>query len=232
VKSSVSSFFVVLAISTLAACGLGDEGPYGREVTGPLALVSSLPAAGATDFDRSRTIELEFSRAVDPASLSVALVGAPDPVVVVEGEVVEVTASLDFDTEYVVRIDHAEDTFGNALPGTPVSIPFRTAEDGTVIKSTIADVQPIFTRSCLSGCHSGRRPSGGLSLESGLSFAQLVDVRGASCLPGVRMRVTPGEPDESCLWILVERNEMPGRGSISRADKEAIRKWIADGALP
>lgn len=230
-KSSFSSFFVVLTVSTLVACGSVDEGPYGKEVSAPLELVSSVPVAGATDFDRSRAIELEFSRAVDSESLSIVLVGATDPVVVVEGEVAIVTASLDFDTDYVLRIDHAEDTFGNALSGTPLSIAFRTAEDGTIIKSTIADVQPIFTRSC-AACHGGRSPSGGLSLVSGHSFAQLVDVRGATCSPGVRMRVTPGAPDESCLWILVERNEMPGRGSISNADKEAIRKWIADGALP
>lgn len=232
-RASVSSFFVVLAASTLVACGSEDEGPYGKEVKDPLTLVSSLPAAGATNFDPSRTIELEFSRAVDPASLAVVLVGATDAVVKAEKEVVEVTATLEFDTDYVLRIDHAEDTFGNALAGTPVSIAFRTAEDGTPTKSTIADVQPIFTRSCIDGCHNdGRNPSGGLSLVAGRSYAQLVDVRGGTCSPGVRTRVTPGDPDASCLWVLVERNEMPGRGSISTADKEAIRKWIADGALP
>ncbi|HWV37752.1 MAG TPA: Ig-like domain-containing protein [Vulgatibacter sp.] len=220
-----------VAALALAACGV-EEGPYEKEVSGPLALVSSLPPDGATDFDRERSIELEFSRPVNPDTLAIVLIGAPDPAIDVQGEMVEVKAPLDFETDYVLRVDRAEDVFGNALAGAPIEIRFRTAADGTVILSTIADVQPIFNRSCVDGCHVGRRPSGGLSLVSGLAWSQLVDVRGSTCAPGVRMRVVPGEPDESCLWLLVERGEMPERGTISAADKEAIRKWIADGALP
>jgi uncharacterized membrane protein len=51
---------------------------------------------------------------------------------------------------------------------------------------------------------------------------------------GNREMVVPGAPDESELWELVHRGEMPPAdsptGSLSHAEKEAIRAWIAAGA--
>lgn len=230
-RASVSSFVAAsVVVLGLIACG-SEESPYEKEVKDPLALVSSTPAAGAQNFDHAKDIEIEFNREVAPETLELTLVGAPTPKVTVEGAVVVVTAALEFDTDYTLRIDHAEDTFGNPLPNVPVSIAFHTAADGTVTKSTLADVQPIFNRSCIDGCHTGRRPSGDLTLDAGSAYQQLVNVRGSSCAPGIRTRVTPGDPDNSCLWVLVESGKMPDRGTISAADKEKIRQWIEDGAL-
>lgn len=96
-------------------------------------------------------------------------------------------------------------------------------------------VQPIFNANC-TRCHGF---NGGLRLEAGFSYNQLVNVASGE-RPGVN-RVTPGDPDNSYLYIKVAGNciapnclgdRMPQGGALGAADIQTIRDWIAGGAPP
>jgi hypothetical protein len=64
------------------------------------------------------------------------------------------------------------------------------------------------------GCHTGRRPSGGVRLTS---YAEIV------------AQVRAGSPDESPYFTSTESRMPPGSG-LSAADRSKIRSWIEGGA--
>jgi hypothetical protein len=82
------------------------------------------------------------------------------------------------------------------------------------------EIAPLLARSCL-GCHSGAEPKGGLDLTSRRSTLAGGD-------SGVVL--VPGKPDESDLWDYVQSEQMPPKKPLAAADKELLRKWIAEGA--
>jgi mono/diheme cytochrome c family protein len=89
-----------------------------------------------------------------------------------------------------------------------------------------AEVRAIFTARC-ARCHGPdlARPKGG--------FGYVLDLRR---LAADRDKIVPHKPDESDIWLQVERDEMPPpnspTGPLSTAQKEIIRAWIAAGAPP
>jgi hypothetical protein len=100
--------------------------------------------------------------------------------------------------------------------------------------------QAIFTPHCLSGgCHNGTDRAGNLVLAAGSSYANLVNVapfNTAAQAMGL-LRVVPGQPDQSFLYIKLTLpgagalgSPMPLIGSLSAADIEQVRLWIMDGA--
>jgi len=93
-----------------------------------------------------------------------------------------------------------------------------------------ADIQPIFNARCgVSGCHVQPLPRANCDLSPGVSYANLVNVPTEVYVPGVR--VTPGEPDSSVLYLLVQKGIMPARGGrLTLTQVAAIKKWIEDGA--
>lgn len=93
-----------------------------------------------------------------------------------------------------------------------------------------ADIQPIFNGRCAtSGCHVQPTPRANCDLSPGVSYANLVNVQTEVYVPGVR--VTPGEPDSSVLYLLVESGTMPARGGrLTSTQVAAIKKWIENGA--
>lgn len=107
--------------------------------------------------------------------------------------------------------------------------------------SFAADVQPVFTENCVSnGCHGGSNPKKGLRLEEGSAWASLVDVPAAEC--GDRMRVAPGDPDNSylmhkllgvdlCAGVQMPQSGGPGGGALDEANLDAISAWICQGAV-
>ena len=103
--------------------------------------------------------------------------------------------------------------------------------------ATFADVQGLFDQSCaLSGCHAGAALQGGLSLEEGQTYQELLGADGKGAPPedpicAGRRRVVPGAPDDSCLWKLVEAGLMPPGNPLPDPQKELVRRWIEDGAL-
>ena len=100
--------------------------------------------------------------------------------------------------------------------------------------SYASQVQPIFTSSCVTGCHGGTRPSGDMSLVSGSSYRALVNVA-SGC--GTRLRVAPGLPGSSYLvdkltgTNLCSGGQMPLRGAaLPSSQLDLIRTWICQGA--
>jgi hypothetical protein len=85
-------------------------------------------------------------------------------------------------------------------------------------------VRAVFLARC-AACHGPElsRPKG--------HFGYVTDLRRLADSPKL---VVPSKPEESRLWRLVERDEMPPEGArtgaATAAEKEVIRDWIAAGA--
>jgi hypothetical protein len=96
-----------------------------------------------------------------------------------------------------------------------------------------AQIQPIFTANCTTGCHSAGGISSFLSLEAGTSYANLVNVRSVITPQGIR--VIPGDSPNSVLFERISGTrvgpQMPfERAPLSTSDQNLIRKWIDQGA--
>jgi uncharacterized membrane protein/mono/diheme cytochrome c family protein len=87
-----------------------------------------------------------------------------------------------------------------------------------------AEVRAVFTEKC-SGCHGPNlaKPQG--------RFGYILDL---ARVASNREMVVPSYPEESELWELVRRGEMPPEespaGPLSVEEKETIHAWIAAGA--
>jgi uncharacterized membrane protein/mono/diheme cytochrome c family protein len=85
-------------------------------------------------------------------------------------------------------------------------------------------VHQIFAAKC-AGCHGAdlEKPKG--------RIGYILNLRRVAANAEI---VVPSSPDESELWILVRRDEMPPsdspHGALAPEQKETIRKWIAAGA--
>ena len=103
--------------------------------------------------------------------------------------------------------------------------------------ATLAEIQTnVFTPSCATGgCHSGGTPQGGLNLEAGQAFNNLVNVASVNSVCAA-LRVSPGDPDNSCLVQRIEGSVAPqmpfGGPALSQALIDDIREWISNGANP
>jgi hypothetical protein len=98
-----------------------------------------------------------------------------------------------------------------------------------------ATVQPIFDANCVS-CHQSGAAQQGLNLESGSSYAAIVNHRSTVV---DRVLVVPGAPTSSYLLLKVlgthgevggKGVRMPMGGDLSPADIQSLRDWIAAGA--
>ena len=109
-------------------------------------------------------------------------------------------------------------------------------DDG--VELTLADIQPIFTKSC--GCHDGvakESPAAGLDLADGVSYDAIVEVENKAGL----VFVVPGDPEESYLYRKMEDTHlemeggagkvMPMAGKLEDAVLEKVKQWIEDGAV-
>lgn len=99
------------------------------------------------------------------------------------------------------------------------------------------NVQPIFDANCTGGCH-GAGAAGGLDLSSAAtSYANLVAV--PSKQSPTTQRVLANQPDKSYLMFKLlgmgpgyTGVRMPkGKPALSTADIDAVKSWIAGGAL-
>jgi hypothetical protein len=122
-------------------------------------------------------------------------------------------------------------------PSLPVTFGVAASE-----VSFSTEVQPIFTATCAgSGCHS--RSSAQIDLTSGAAHASLVGVASAaaSCSPGLLVQACNPTRAGS---VLVDKllattaspacagTRMPKTGSLTTAEIDRIRDWIAQGARP
>lgn len=143
-------------------------------------------------------------------------------------------------TALVAAMALAAGCAGNGPAPMPSPTPGATQTPGSGI--TINEVQRrIFDVRCLtSGCHNAADRQGGLVLEPGLSWANLVNVESenSAAAQGGLLRVLPLQPDTSFLIIKLEGpgpgqdSRMPQGGPfLSASDVDLVRQWISDGAL-
>ena len=98
------------------------------------------------------------------------------------------------------------------------------AQSTPPLKDIASDVRGVFAAKC-AGCHGSdlAKPRG--------RFGYVLDLRRVAANPEM---VVPLHPEESELWELVQRGEMPPsespHGPLTPAQKEVIRAWIAAGA--
>jgi uncharacterized membrane protein/mono/diheme cytochrome c family protein len=99
-----------------------------------------------------------------------------------------------------------------------------SAQSNSPGSATGDEVRGIFAIKC-AGCHGPdlTKPKG--------RFGYVLDLRRIAENPEM---VIPQRPDESELWVLIQRDEMPPsdspHGSLTQQQKEVIRAWIAAGA--
>ena len=98
------------------------------------------------------------------------------------------------------------------------------------------DVQPIFDREC-TGCHGVKRARSKLDLSAANANKALVNAASAE-VPSM-MRVAPGTPEQSYLWLKLDGRASQGKGMprgvfswkrLSDADLAVIKSWIESGA--
>jgi len=130
--------------------------------------------------------------------------------------------TLDFSFQVTVTDGH------NPLQTKTVTVPVKTPAYAT-------DVQPIWTTSCLSGCHDGSSPAGSLTLVAGASRAALVGQPMVHACSDVT-RVVPGDAAGSGLVDKLTGTNcgtrMPeGSNPLSAGELVTIQSWILRGAL-
>lgn len=128
----------------------------------------------------------------------------------------------------------------DAQPVPPDGIPpGLTPCEEAVYHSDLAWIQTaIFDVSCTEECHGDSPPSASLSLKPGESRAALVNV--ASRHTAGWVRVSPGSPGASMLMVQIGGEPGPdleglmpwGMPQLCDEKIDAIRRWIAAGALP
>ncbi len=82
------------------------------------------------------------------------------------------------------------------------------------------DVAAILSRRCLD-CHNAAEHKGGLVL-SGKATA----MAGGDTGPAI----VPGKPGESLLWQRIDKDEMPPKKPLPKAERAVLREWLARGA--
>lgn len=83
-------------------------------------------------------------------------------------------------------------------------------------KTTYDAVAPILKAKCLS-CHSAESKAAGVDLSG---YNEVLDF------------VVPSDAAQSDLWIQIASGNMPMGQAMTVQEKQLIKKWIVDGALP
>jgi len=94
------------------------------------------------------------------------------------------------------------------------------AGDAEAVKRFDTQIAPLLAGRCLA-CHSGQEKKGELDLAR-LESAMAGGESGKA--------LVPGKLAESLLWEKVAGDEMPPKKPLTAAEKELLKKWIADGA--
>jgi hypothetical protein len=117
-------------------------------------------------------------------------------------------------------------TGGTTTAGTQPGVDFTT------------QIQPIFDQNCaLSGCHASDTASGGMILDAGQSYANIVNVTSTEVPP--EKRVAPGDSAHSYLYEKISHavpsdgGQMPlGSNPLPSNLMALIKTWIDQGAKP
>ncbi len=148
------------------------------------------------------------------------------------------------DIAAIADVPPAADALVQPTADALVDAPRTPAETSKcTIKPTLASLEKdYFGASCAFGsCHSAAKKAGQLVLESGKSYAELVGV--AALHPGASgwVRVLPGKPEDSFLFVKVTQPQS-GQGKLmpmgvsepldADCAVAALKAWIAAGAPP
>ncbi len=132
-------------------------------------------------------------------------------------------------TSFTLAVTVADGKGGTKTASATVYV--KTSTD----TSFLGEVVPIF-EPCVV-CHQGTAPNAVLSLEADKAYDQLVNVPARqSCAP--ELRVTPGDPGASVLFLKISGTTCGGRmppASPTYFDREpdklaTVRTWIEQGA--
>jgi mono/diheme cytochrome c family protein len=102
----------------------------------------------------------------------------------------------------------------------------------------VEGVQPIFDRECVE-CHGPKERKAKLDLSARESYGALVNVPSREA-PAI-VRVKPGDPEQSYLWLKLEHRTEEGSGMpkgffsakrLAQKDLDVVKAWIAAGAQP
>jgi hypothetical protein len=220
--SIVATFDRELDVSTINANtflveGSGGDGSFGEaNDVAVTATAITVPAVTPT----SATFDLTGIALADD-TYRVRLLGSGASVIM------DIDANA-LDGEFAGTFPSGDGTEGGDFEATFVVV--------TPTGATFAEIQAnVFTPTCaVGGCHSGGAPAGGMNLEDGQAFNNIVNV--ASQGNPAMDRVEPGDPDNSYLVLRIEGSVAPqmplGGAALSQALIDDIREWISDGALP
>lgn len=148
----------------------------------------------------------------------------------------------DADSSYLVRKIEGTAAVGLQMPRlmTPLTVEkiavIRSWIDKGALGPTLDSIQHnIFTPDC-TACHGGPGPAGGLNLEPGQAYENLVGVKRAF---DPEIRVVAGDAGASFLIDKLEGNDLGGsRGDrmplggpyLGQAVIDVLREWIQQGA--
>ena len=128
----------------------------------------------------------------------------------------------------------------DAMPVPPDGIPPNlTPCEQAVYHSDLAWIQQyVFDVSCTTKCHGDVPPAAGMSLRPGEARAAMVNVPAHHHTGWIR--VVPGNPGASMLMVQIGGEPGPELEGFMPWDQpmlctpliDAIRRWIAAGALP
>jgi hypothetical protein len=130
--------------------------------------------------------------------------------------------------------------------GDPTTGGTTDASDGSSSSGMLPDVdyemdiQPLMNANCT--CHlqgaSGTMTAPFMTLNPGISHGEIV---GVASMQSDLVRVAPGDLEASYLWHKLEGTHldvggmgtaMPPTTPLQAADRELVRAWILQGALP
>src|SRR5438067_3407363 len=94
------------------------------------------------------------------------------------------------------------------------------ARTGTAAPPLPPDVRALFHKRCVE-CHGGKERKASLDLTTSEGIAR-GGRRGAI--------VSPGKPDGSRLWQMIQKERMPPGEPLPDAERRIVRRWIEDGA--
>lgn len=127
---------------------------------------------------------------------------------------------------WVVR---AKDKAGNKDTNT-------NEKSGATLVSFKTNIQPIFTKNCVTECHGGTTPLQNMNLSPGFAYSNIVGVDSLE-KPGMP-RVKAGDAAGSYLYAkvvgdvaIITGSPMPASASLPTSDKDLIKNWINQGAL-
>src|SRR5258708_20773523 len=84
------------------------------------------------------------------------------------------------------------------------------------------EILPVLEKNCV-GCHGPQQKMAKLDLSS---FTGMME--GSSSGPVI----APGKPERSLMWKLIENDQMPQGGKLTKAEKQLIKSYIQYGRFP